>query len=657
VFVKTWIALALALAVTLGAVPAQANLLSPDDERLYRLAFDAAHQDQYDAAQATAARAHDKLLQKVLQWMNYVRPNSGATFADITAFVRANPTWPEVSILLRRAEEAITVATPGSAVREWFDVYTPVTVDGAMAYGKALIAAGDADKATKVLRAAWITGNFGPIQEREFLTSFGNQLRDEDQIARLDRQLWDHQESGSEHQILRVDEEYRQLAQARMALANSAANAETLAAHVPERYKNDPGLIYELLHYRRTHDMDDQAVALLTHPSRNKVRPEMWWTERSILARRALQQGHMSQAYEIARDHGQTDGAGYAEAEWLAGWIALRFLDDREVALNHFAGMYDRVATPQSRSRAAYWAGRASDTLGRGDDAVRWYNNAAQNVTSFYGQLAASRISREQQWPLPADPLPSAQDIDSFERHELVTAARMLGEIGETEAIRPFMLRMNELARTPGQRALAAHLATTLGRADIAVNVAKRSEREGFPLIASGYPIPPLASPDTPERALVLGLIRQESAFHFEAVSPVGARGLMQLMPETAERLAKNLNLAFKKKDALADALTSDPGLNVKLGSAYLDHLLSIFNGSYILSIAAYNAGPTRVKHWVHDMGDPRTSDTDVVDWIESIPYSETRNYVQRVLEGVQIYRRRLGTTGLSASLEADLKR
>ena len=654
---KTWFVIALALAVFLGAVPAQANLLSADDDRIYHQAFEAAHQDRYDLAYAAAAKAHNKLLNKTLHWLNYTQPNSGALFSEITAFILANPDWPQIATLTRRAEEAITAATPGAAVLEWFDVHPPQTVDGALAYGKALMTTGQGDKLEQLVRQAWTSGNFGPIQEREFLENFSDVLRTEDDVARLDRLLWDHQDEAAGRQSLRVDEAHRLLAQARMALDNGASNAEAVAARVPAQLKDDPGLIYELLRYRRQHDMDDRAIELLKHPSRNKVRPDMWWVERSALARRALQQGRISQAYDIASDHGLTTGNGYAEAEWLSGWISLRYLNDRDVALRHFTDMYEHVSSAQSRSRAAYWAGRACDALGRGDDAVRWYNLAAQHVTTFYGQLAATRLDRERQWPLPADPLATAEDIDAFERHELVRVARMLAEIKETDLIRPFLLHMSDLATTPGQRALAANLATTLGRADIAVNVAKRSEREGVPLIASGYPIPPLGAGERPERALVLGLIRQESAFHFEAVSSAGARGLMQLMPATAAKVAKALKMVFKKKSALAGALTSNPRLNVKLGSTYLGDLLNDFGGSYVLSIAAYNAGPTRVRRWLHDFGDPRSADVDPVDWIENIPIGETRNYVQRVLEGVQIYRRRLGATELLLSLEGDLKR
>lgn len=655
--VKEWFAIGLVVALLAGAAPAKADLLSADDEKIYRQAFDAAHNDHYDWAQAAAAKAHDKLLAKVLQWLYYTQANSGANFAEITSFIRTNPTWPQIATLQRRAEEVISAATPDGVVLDWFSTTAPQTVDGAMAYGRALINAGQTEKAERLLRDAWIDGNFGPIQERQFLTGFQDLLRDEDDVARLDRLLWNHQEQAAARQLSRVDDSYRQLAQARMALDNEASNAETLAARLPERFRNDPGLVYELLRYRRQHDKDEQAISLLSHPAADKLHPELWWTERAILARRALNQGHVSQAYEIARGHGQKDGTGFADAEWLSGWIALRFLGDQEVALGHFSRMFERVGSAQSRARAAYWAGRACEALGRGDDSVRWYNMAAVHITTFYGQLAAGRLDREQLWPLPADPQPTAADTAAFERQELVRAARMLGQIKETDLIRPFMVRMAELTDSPGSRALAAGLAGTLGRSDIAVSVAKRSERDGVPLITSGYPVPRLNTPERPERALVLGVIRQESAFYHQAVSPAGARGLMQLMPTTAAKLAKTMKVIFKKKEALAEALTHDPGLNVKLGAAYLDDLLSDFDGSYILSVAAYNAGPSRVKKWLHDMGDPRQTEVDAIDWIESIPFSETRNYVQRVLEGVQVYRRRLGATDLTLSLEGDVKR
>ena len=643
-----------AVLLGLSGAAAWAGALSADDEHLYRLAFDSAHKQHFDWALTTSHKAHNKLLAKVLQWQYYVSPGSGAEFGEITDFMHANPDWPQQTTLERRAEEAITAATPRSLILEWFNAKAPATVEGAMAYGKALLDQGRTDQAAELVRKFWISGNFGQVQERLFLNNFEELIRDEDDLTRLDRLLWDHQETGIRSQVTRVDADHKLLAQARMAFENEASNAVSLAQRLPASVKSDPGLIYEWVRYLRNHDDDDGAIQLLRHPSHDKVRPELWWTERAVLARRALQKGNISAAYDLAQNHGQADGAGFADAEWLSGWIALRFLNDATQGLDHFSRMYDHVATPQSRSRAAYWAGRSNEALGQGDESVRWYNQAAQNVTTFYGQLAVGRIHQDQLWPLPPDPKPSPADISQFERQEMTQVAHLLGEIKETDLVRPFMLKAVELAQTPGERELAANLAQSMGRPDIAVTVAKQSERQGVPLIHSGYPMLPAAG-DKPEHALVLALIRQESAFHAEAVSTAGAMGLMQLMPQTAASLAKALKVVFKKKDNLNAQLTKNPSLNIKLGSAYVGDLLSDFNGSYVLTAAAYNAGPGRVRHWLKDMGDPRGPDVDPVDWIESIPYSETRNYVERVLEGTQIYRRKLGAA--TSMLDRDIRR
>jgi soluble lytic murein transglycosylase len=641
--------------LSLSAASARAGALSADDQHLYKLAFDSARKSHFDWALSSTHKAHNKLLAKVLEWQYYISPGSGAEFGEITGFMRTNPDWPQQATLERRAEEALSVATPKAAILDWFDQHPPVTVEGALYYGKALVEAGRTEQATELVRKFWVSGNFGTAQERQYLNEFEELIRDQDDIARLDRLLWSHQDTAIRQQMGRVDADHKLLAQARMAFDNEASNAESLAARLPDSVKNDPGLIYEWVRYRRNHDNDEGAIQLLRHPAHDQVRPDLWWTERAVLARHALQKGNISVAYDIAQNHGETDGAAFAEAEWLSGWIALRFLSDATQGLDHFSRMYDHVVIPRSRSRAAYWAGCAAEALGQGDEAVKWFNLAAQNVTTFYGQLAVSKLHQDQLQALPPDPKPSREDIAHFEHQEMTQAAHMLGEIKETDLVQPFLLKLIDLAQTPGERELAANLAQSLGRPDIAVTVARQSEKQGVPLIQSGYPVVPSAG-EKPEHALVLGLIRQESAFHADAVSSAGAKGLMQLMPATAAQIAKALKVVFKKRDNLSAQLTSNPSLNVKLGSAYVGDLLNDFNGSYLLTATAYNAGPGRVRHWLKDMGDPRSPDVDPVDWIESIPYWETRDYVERVLEATQIYRRKLGhaTTTL---LDRDLRR
>ncbi len=645
------IACAMAALVGLAASPVRANLLSQSDEKIYREAFLHAERGRFEDARGWAARASHKQLAKVIRWLEYSQPRSGALFADITAFIGENPSWPQRTTLQRRAEEAISLATPHDQLLAWFKNNAPITVDGKMAYGGALLARGHAEQATAILRDAWITGNFGVLQERNFLSRFGNHLRDSDHRARLDRLLWDRQQEAAQRMILRVDMPHRLLAQARLALMNDAPGVEAAVDKVPRELTGDPGLVYERVRWRRQRQLDDLAVELLKHPAANKIRPDAWWTERSVLARRMLQRGFISQAYDIARQHGLKDGANFADAEWLAGWIALRSLQENGAAFEHFRRVHDTGMTPITRARGAYWAGRAAEAMKDRKVAEHWYERAARYAHIYYGQLAAGRLGKDHQYPLPADPLPAADDIAAFEAHELVKTVRMLAEIGQREHIAPFVLRLNEAAQTPGQRGLAATLANSVGRPDLGVSIARRSDRDGVTMIASGFPVPSSLQVDQPEKALVLALIRQESGFHEGAVSSVGARGLMQLMPATAKQVAKGLKIGYSP-----DRL-HDPSYNVQLGTNYLGDLLSSFNGSYVLSLAAYNAGPGRVRGWLREYGDPRSPEVDPIDWVETIPFSETRNYVQRVLESTQVYRRRLGATDFARSLEHDLKR
>lgn len=644
----------LCCAAWLFLVPAAAAELSPSDEVLYRSAFDLARKHQFDAALAAGSTAEDKRLLKVLEWQSYDAADSGADFEKIIAFIHENPDWPLLGRLRRRAEQAITPLTPAAPVLAWFDQNPPLTVEGKMAYADLLLGQGRKALAVALLRKSWVGGNFDEDQERVFLGKFGELLPKEDEGPRLDRLLWEHQDSAANRQIQRVDADLQLLAKARMALHSGVSDAEATAVRLPEKLRDDPGLIYEWIRFRRAHDNYDGAVQLLRHPAHDKGPADLWWTERSLLVRAGLQKGDSSGAYDIAQNHGLTSGADFAEAEWLSGWIALRFLKDAEQGLGHFTRLYDHVSLPQSRSRAAYWAGRACLELGRGDDAANWFTLAARNLTTFHGQLAAGRLGRDALPPMPADPQPTEQDRAAFEHQDAVQLIHLLAQIQEAEPAGPFLLKLAEAAQTPAERELIAELATAAGRLDVAVTLSRQSDQHGTPLIGPGYPVLP-APNATPEPALVLGLIRQESGFKADTVSKVGALGLMQVMPDTAAEIAKKLGVAVAANHSLKIDLLHDPALNIRLGGFYLDRLLGQFNGSYILTAAAYDAGPARVKGWLRDLGDPRQPGIDAIDWIERIPFSETRDYVEHVLANTQIYRRKLGVPEMP--LEKDLTR
>jgi soluble lytic murein transglycosylase len=616
-------------------------------------ALQLADQDKWPQARQMAESSGNKLAFKLIRWLDAARPNSGATFREITTLLGECPDWPNRSLVMRRAEEAITLTTPADQILSWFDVNKPVSADGGMAYGGALLAAGRTEEGQKLLRETWVNKDFGVLQERAFLAKYRELLTNEDHLARMKRLIWEDQREAAQRLVLFLDGEGRELAHARLMLAGGHGTPAHAFESVPEKLRNDPGLMFDAVRWYRRKEMYEEAIRLARQAPDDLERPDLWWTERSFLARRALLMGYVSEAYEIASKHHQNDGANAAEAEWLSGWIALRFLLDKEAALKHFQAMNDKALTAHGKARAAYWTGRAYEALGKKDEAKAQYRQAALFASTYYGQLASEQMGPEHGWLLPTDPVPSEDERKAFAQNDLAKAVDLMAEAGTAQLARPFLLKLLDNAETPGQKALAVAKSERLGRIDLAVYLARRADRAGVTLPSPGWPVPPYGLPESgPEKALILALIRQESGFHAEAVSSVGARGLMQLMPATAKTVAKSMNIKYQPAN-----LTKDPSLNIRLGTSYLQGLLGDFKGSYIMALAGYNAGPHRVVRWIREFGDPREADTDPIDWVEQIPFSETRGYVQRVMESVQIYRKRLGKETSTVALITDLKR
>lgn len=647
---QAWRVLLLLLLAAFSAPSAQAEL-SGSDQQIYREAYQAARAGDWAGAGTRAEKAKDRLLAKVLWWLNLSRGASGASFADITSFIIANPDWPGQLTLRQRAEEAM-VGVPDKTLAQWFERFPPVTAAGKLRQAEIWMAAGREQAGIDRIREIWIKSDFSAFDEKTLLQRYHGVLRQADHVQRLDRLLWDGETAAARRMMARVDADHRALADARIRLADMEPGVERLVARVPKELQNDPGLLFERMRWRVRKEHYDDAIAILSHPPRDLVRPVAWATQRLVLARHALANGDVSLAYRLAARNRLSSGQVFAELEFFAGWVALRFLHEPDTAYNHFVKLYDDVRLPVSLARGSYWAGRAAEAMGYHQLAGAWYSTAAEQVTTYYGQLAAAALGEPRAARALQEPKPSAADTAAFEKRELVHVMEDLAAIGASEYMRPFALRLSELAKTPAEHALLAHLAVKLDRPDLAITIAKKASYAGVILLAEGYPITALPPGGTAERPLLLAMTRQESAFDGEAVSSAGARGMMQLMPATAHTIAKALHIPFSAK-----RLTNDPHYNIILGRHYLEGLLGDFSGSYVLAVAAYNAGPSRVRQWMRDNGDPRGKNIDVIDWIESIPLGETRNYVQRVLENLQIYRLRLGDHGLAFSLASDLKR
>ena len=630
---------------------ADAAALSDADRQIYRQAFAAVRAGDWTGAASRAQQAQDPFLNKAIRFLDMSHQGSGWRFGDIMDFVAANPDWPSERLLRERAEEAITNASD-EEVGRWFSRFPPVTAIGRLREADNLLAHGQTDRAVAEIRQVWVSADFNAFDEKPILQRYGHYLRQADDVARLDRLVWDGKEEAAHRMFPRVDAGHRAEALARLALASVSKSADKLISKVPAALQRDPGFLFERMRWNRRKEKYGVAMDILEHAPKDLGRPQRWWTERELLARHALQDGKVSDAYRLAAGHGMTDGPDFAEAEFLAGWIALRYLRNPASAKDHFTRLYNDVSRPISLARGAYWSGRAAQDLGDKQLAAGWYAKAAQYLTTYYGQLAAAQIGTDGKAAVIEDPKPSPLEATEFEQKELVRVVRGLSEADAADFAKPFVLKLSDLAKTPGQQALVASLAIEAGRPDLAVAVARRASYVGVTLLTLGYPLAQMPPGGSVEGPLVLAMARQESGLDQSAVSPVGARGMLQLMPATAKRIAKDLQIPFSQQ-----RLLTDPQYNLTLGRAYLEDMLDRFGGSYVLAVAAYNAGPGRVVEWEQDMGDPRAKNVDVIDWVESIPFRETRTYVQRVLENLQVYRLRIGDRNLAFSLALDLKR
>ena len=591
--------------------------------------------DRWPEAEAAAAALPDPLARKLVRYFRLLAPGGG-TAAEIAAFLDENPGWPQTQLLNRRLQDALAASSA---------IHAPA---GPCRHPP-LAARCPADPAAEA-RAAWVRGVDGPA-EAAFLRQWGRVLTADDQWARFDRLAWaDNGAPGgpAARQAMRLDPAQQAFAQVRLALKRDDPAAPALVAALPAAARADPSIALDLARWYRRAGLDRDAAgvwAALGAAAEQAVpsgRRAAFWAERNELARRLLRFGDAAGAYTLVSSTVQ-DGEARLDAEFLAGWIALRRLDQPAMAARHFAALAALSPAAITQGRAGYWLGRSRAALNDADGARAAYLAAAAWPMTYYGQLAACALG-EDAAALAArittlrDPAWSGDDAAGFAQQELARAAVLVVAWGEPRRAKPFLLRLDEMAGAAGGRALAARFAAELGLPDQAIAIARRAGRDGVVLAEAGWPRPVSPPDGAVEPAVALGLIRQESSFDAGAASPVGARGLMQLMPATAAAMARRLN-----ESASIPALTADPGYNMRLGTAYLRGLLDQFGGALPLALAGYNAGPHRVQAWLTAHGDPLADGADMVDWIEMIPFNETRNYVQRVIENVVIYRTQRG--------------
>ncbi len=640
-----------ALILAALALPASAD--SADDLRRAMIEM---RQGDYESALRTAGR-EGSIGRDVIEW-HRLRAGRG-TGGEVIAFLSRRPDWPGLDWLRRKSEGAIA-ATGQAEVLRFFTQSPPQSPEGVLAFANALIdtdARGDGEAA---LVLAWRTMPMGSAIQAAYLSAHKELLAPHHE-ARLSRMLWDGHLDSAGQMLNIVDDAHRKLAEARIALQQQAPGVDTKIAAVPASLQNDSGMAYDRFVWRDKKGRDADAIALMLERSSNAESlgdPGAWAYRRLNLARAMMRRGDPAQAYKIAASHHTTPEAGYvhADLEWLSGFLALRKLNNPKVALEHFRRFEAAVQSPISQGRGGYWLGRAHEALGEADAAKLAYAMGAQYQTSFYGLLAAERAG------LPFDPslrqppeLPDWRDA-AFMDSSVLMAGLMLLTAGEENLGERFLTHLVESQDEIGA-AQMGQMAVEMERPHLAVMIAKRAARQGQILYGAYYPIHPVGRMDLPMAPeMTLAIARRESEFDHTVISGAGARGLMQVMPATAKIVASGLGILSAHDTG---RLTREWDYNAKLGANYLATLAGDFTGNVVMMSAGYNAGPGRPSRWMELYGDPRRAEpkdeVEIVDWIEMIPFDETRNYVMRVTESLPVYRARLGKDPLPIPFSREL--
>ncbi|OCW78393.1 lytic transglycosylase [Pelagibacteraceae bacterium GOM-A1] len=614
---------------------------SDRDLRYAKQAISFMEKSNWKDAKKAASKARAKSIYDFIQWRHLLTTGNRATFTEYKQFIERVKDYPRIDRVRYLGEHKINSKNhTKNEIIQWFDKYPPLSGFGKMMLGDALLSK-NKDTAINLIKEGFITADLSKNDLIFFRKKFKKYLNSSDYIKRADYLAWENKYWDLKRMLRYLPKDYQLLYTARQLLMSRSYGVDSAISNVPASLKKDAGLNYDRLKWRRKRGRVDSSLEILLSIKNNKdymVRPDKWWVERSIIARSLIYKKRYEQAYKITSKHGLSEGAELAEAEWMSGWIALSFLKDPILAKSHFTKFYNNVGYPISLSRGAYWLGKANLALNNKEEADKWFKEGSKYLTTYYGQLSHMKIYPNKTFELKESTQVDKNYAESFYKNKLVAIVHLLDEVKKdkyTKHVLRFLANENVSA---GSEVLAAKLATDISRFDFAIQISKIASYQkrfhnkyNYPVISTPNKV---GSRKIPEQALILSIIRQESEFDISARSRVGAQGLMQLMPYTAKTVAKQAKVSYSKS-----RLTTSPEYNINLGSFYIAGLILDYDGSYPFAVAAYNAGPKRVKYWKKINKDPQKKQIDYVDWVELIKFKETRNYVQRVMENYNVYR------------------
>ncbi len=612
------------------------------DFALAKKAISEMKKGNWTVALQSAKKTKDKSIYNFIQWRHLLTKGNQASYYDYKNFIDKNNKYPRIGRVKYLAEHKLSNEKISSKkIINSFSSSEPLSGFGKMILGESYILTGNLEKGTQYIKDGWITAELSKSQLKFYRKKFKKYLNAEDYIKRADYLAWENKYWDLKRLLRYLPKDYELLYNARQLLMSKSYGVDNAISKIPEKFKNDPGLNYDRLKWRRKRGRVDSSLEILLKVKNTKdylIRPDKWWTEREIISRSLIYKKKYELAYKITSNHALLEGPDFAAAEWMSGWIALSFLNNPLLAKDHFEKFYENVSYPISTSRGAYWLGKTYQKLGDKELSIQWFKEASKYLTTYYGQLAFIELNPDAKFELSKDMEVKKEYREYFFKKEIVKLVYLLNELNESKYTKHILRFLANDNVNSGSEILAAELATNIERFDFAIQISKIASYERRFHNKFNYPI--ISTPKLingrkiPDNSFILSIIRQESEFDLTANSHAGAKGLMQLMPYTAKLVSKQAKLPYSRT-----RLTTDPEYNINLGSHYIAGLILEYDGAYPFAVAAYNAGPKRVKYWKKINKNPQKNQINYVDWIELIKFKETRNYVQRVLENYNVYR------------------
>jgi soluble lytic murein transglycosylase len=622
-------------------VTSKSKILKEKDYLKAKNIFNLINKGKWITAVQQTKKIKDKEFKNLVTWLHLKQRGNQATFSDYQKFITENSDYPRIGRLKYLAEHKIILQnTSPKVIINWFADTEPLSGTGKIKLGEAYLKVNDEVLGVNLIKSGWINANLSSKDVKYYRKKFKKILTTQDHLKRADYLAWNNKYWDLKRMLRYLPKKERLLYNARFILMTNSYGVDKAISDVPQELINDLGLQYNRLKWRTRRNRLEGSLEILRkfHGEETLIYPEIWWKLRENITRDLIYAKKYALAYEVSSNHHLSEGPEFADAEWISGWLASSFLNKNELAIKHFENFYKNVGYPISLARGAFWLGHSYEKINNLDKAKKYYKESAKFSNTYYGQLSFNKIKSGQDFKL----IPELKVINGYEKefnkNKLIRHVKLLKEMDRTKFSKDILKHLATLDVEKGSEVLAAKLSTEVGRYDYAIQIAKQASYEKRFINTYNYPI--ISIPDEingkqmPSQELILAIIRQESEFDTRANSYVGAQGLMQIMPGTAKLVARNLKTTYNKS-----LLKRDPSYNIKLGTYYFNSLLEDYDGVFPFAIGAYNAGPNRIKSWVKRYGDPNRGEINFIDWVELIRFKETRNYVQRVIENINVYK------------------